>query len=75
MVSMNSGESRRRTPANYTARAREAREERASSGWEKERARRPFYRRGRWGEKRNGGHGFKAPLMEGESNGEEKWHQ
>jgi hypothetical protein len=46
-VSMNSGESRRRTPANYTARAREAREERASSTREKERAQHPFYRQGR----------------------------
>jgi hypothetical protein len=38
-------------PANYTARAREAREERASSGRERERERErsrcPFYRRGR----------------------------
>jgi hypothetical protein len=33
--------------ANYTARAREAREERVSSGRERERARRPFYRGGR----------------------------
>jgi hypothetical protein len=35
-----SGDERRRTLANYTVRAREAREERASSGREKERARR-----------------------------------
>jgi hypothetical protein len=34
-MSTNSGESRRRTPANYTARVREAREERASSGRER----------------------------------------
>jgi hypothetical protein len=41
-----SGWFRRRAsvPANYTARAREAREERASLGRERERARRPFYR-------------------------------
>jgi hypothetical protein len=47
MVSTNSSKSRWQTPANYTARAREAREERASTGRERERARRPFYRRGR----------------------------
>jgi hypothetical protein len=31
-----------------------------------------FIGRRRWGEKRNDGHGLKAPLMERGSNGEEK---
>jgi hypothetical protein len=48
----NSGASPRRTPANYTARAREAREERASLGRQKERARLGFYRE-REGEQRS----------------------
>jgi hypothetical protein len=46
--------SRRRTPADYTARASEAREERASLGREKERARLGFYRE-REGEQRSSG--------------------
>lgn len=37
---------------------------------EEERSSADFIGRGRWGEKRNGGHGLKTPLMEGGSNGE-----
>jgi hypothetical protein len=64
--------SRRRTPADYTARAREAREERARLGREKERARLGFYR-DREGEQRSSGACFMAnnsvDINGGRSNG------
>jgi hypothetical protein len=44
-------------------------EKRAQLWQEEERSSADFIGRGRWGEKRNGGHGLKTTLMEGESNG------